>query len=138
MFVKQKLPTPCSWRTIPIRMEYKSRLNKKYIYLLFTLYFKFWEGTSVKSYKIPALLFLVYFISCQLLYQYISFWTTFEKLDIWKKNFALIFPFLTDSLKSPASLTTKSSRCDKSFCWCSLRWYQIWNVEGYTVLIHVT
>ena len=49
------------------------------IQVCFTLYFKFWEGTSAKSYKIqlPVLLFLV---SRQFLYQQMSLFYNFLEL----------------------------------------------------------
>ena len=75
----------------------------------FTLYFKFWEGTSAKSYKIqlPVLLFLV---SHQFLYQQISFFLQLFKNFIQyylKKTFVTNFTFLTDSPKPPTHLLAK-------------------------------
>ena len=71
------------WKTLhPLFLTDNTKLDgmptkiKLKIQACFTLYFKFWEGTSAKSYKIqlPVLLFLV---SHQFLYQQISFFTTF-------------------------------------------------------------
>ena len=75
----------------------------------FTLHFKFWEDTSVKSYKIqlPVLLFLV---SDQFLYQQISFFLQLFKNFIQyylKKTFVTNFTFLTDSPKPPTHLLAK-------------------------------
>ena len=75
----------------------------------FTLHFKFWEDTSVKSYKIqlPVLLFLV---SHQFLYQQISFFLQLFKNFIQyylKKTFVTNFTFLTDSPKPPTHLLAK-------------------------------
>ena len=79
----------------------------------FTLYFKFWEGTSAKSYKIqlPVLLFLV---SHQFLYQQISFFTTFQNFiqHYLKKIFVTNFNGFT---QPPNLLIAKSAKHDNSF-----------------------
>ena len=67
----------------------------------FTLYFKFWEGTSVKSYKIqlPVLLFLVLH---QFLYQ-ILFFTNFLELHsiLSEKDFCHKFYFFNGFTQNP-------------------------------------
>ena len=79
----------------------------------FTLHFKFWEDTSVKSYKIqlPVLLFLV---SHQFLYQQISFFTTFQNFiqHYLKKIFVTNFNGFT---QPPNLLIAKSAKHDNSF-----------------------
>ena len=80
---------------------------------------KFWEGTSVKSYKIqlPVFLFLVLH---QFLYQQISF-SQLSKVSfniIWKKKFHPKFSFFngfTPSLNGKNVLNVT-----KLFCWFSL------------------
>ena len=59
-----------------IKLDGKPTKIKLKIQACFTLYFKFWEGTSVKSYKmqLPVLLFFVFH---QFLYEQIAFFYNF-------------------------------------------------------------
>ena len=75
----------------------------------FTLYFKFWEGTSVKSYEIqlPVLLFLVLH---QFLYQQISFFYNFLQLHstLSKKDFCRKFSFFNGFTQTPHPLNSQN------------------------------
>ena len=84
----------------------------------FTLYFKFWEGTSVKSYEIqlPVLLFLVLH---QFLYQQISFFYNFLELHstLPEKDFRRKFSFFNGFTQTSPPKWPKSAKRDKSFYW---------------------
>ena len=74
----------------------------------FTLYFKFWEGTSVKSYKIqlPVFLFLV---SHQFLYQQILlFYSSLELNSTSEKYFCRKFSFFNGFAQTPHPLNSQN------------------------------
>ena len=80
---------------IPTKIKWK-------IWACFTLYFKFWEGTSVKSYnmQLPVILF---FVSHQFLYQQIAFFYNFLELHstLSEKDFCPKFPFFNGFIQPP-------------------------------------
>ena len=89
----------------------------------FTLYFKFWEGTSAKSYKIqlPVLLFLV---SHQFLYQQISFFYNFLELysTLSEKDFCRKFSFFNRFTPTSQPLNRQNLlSMTKGFCQFSLK-----------------
>ena len=94
------------------------------IQVCFTLFFKFWEGTSVKSYKIqlPVLLFLV---SHQFLYQQISLFYNFLELH-WKlseNDFCHKLYFFNGFTQIPHPLNSQTLlSVTKVFCQFSLKW----------------
>ena len=74
----------------------------------FTLYFKFWEGASVKSYKIqlPVLLFLV---SHQFLYQQILFYDFLElHSTVSEKDFCHKISFFNGFTQTPHPLNSQN------------------------------
>ena len=82
---------------------------------------RFWEDTSVKSYKIqlPVFLFLVLH---QFLYQQILF-LKLSRISfniIWKNFLSQIFLFWWVH-HSPSPTPPKSGKCDKVFCWFALK-----------------
>ena len=84
----------------------------------FTLYFKFWEGSSVKSYKIqpPVLLFLV---SHLFLYQQISFSFNFLELHsaLSEKDFCGKFSFFNEFTQTPHPINSQNLlSVTKVFC----------------------
>ena len=89
----------------------------------FTLHFKFWEDTSVKSYKIqlPVLLFLV---SHQFLYQQISFFYNFLELysTLSEKDFCRKFSFFNRFTPTSQPLNRQNLlSMTKGFCQFSLK-----------------
>ena len=108
-----KKPFTLLFLTDNIKLNGMPAKVKLKIQACFTLYFKFWEGTSAKSYKIqlPVLLFLV---SHQFLYQQISFFTTFQNFiqHYLKKIFVTNFNGFT---QPPNLLIAKSAKHDNSF-----------------------
>ena len=87
------------------RMPNKMKLKTQ---ACFTLYFKFWEGTSVKSYKIqlPVFLFLV---SHQFLYQQILlFYSSLELNSTSEKYFCRKFSFFNGFSQTPHPLNSQN------------------------------
>ena len=87
------------------RMPNKMKLKTQ---ACFTLYFKFWEGTSVKSYKIqlPVFLFLV---SHQFLYQQILlFYSSLELNSTSEKYFCRKFSFFNGFAQTPHPLNSQN------------------------------
>ena len=92
----------------------------------FTLYFKFWEGTSVKSYKIqlPVLLFLV---SHQFLYQQVSLFYNFleHHSTLSEKDFCCKFFFFNEFSQTAHPLNIQNLlSVAKVFCQFSLKCLQ--------------
>ena len=89
----------------------------------FTLNFKFWEGTFVKSYKIqlPVFLFLVLHEFFYHFYNFLEFHSTLSE-----KIFIPNFPFLTGSPPPPShnsnSLMAKICKTWQFFCQFSLKY----------------
>ena len=97
-----KKPFTLLFLTDNIKLNGMPAKVKLKIQACFTLYFKFWEGTSVKSFKIelPVLLFLV---SHQFLYQQISFFYNFLELQstLIEKDFCCEFSFFNGFTQTP-------------------------------------
>ena len=72
------------------------------------LYFKFWEGTSAKSYKIKLL--LLFLVSHQFLYQQISFFYNFFelRLALSQKDFCLKFSLFNGFTQTPHTLNSQN------------------------------
>ena len=116
-------PSPSLFLTNNIKLDGMPTKTKWKIQACFILYFKFFEGTSVKIYmvQLPVLLFLVLH---QFLYQQISFFYNVLELHSTlseKKVFVTNFSFPTNSPKPAISYCPKSAKCDKSFCQFSLK-----------------
>ena len=101
---------------IPTKIKWK-------IHASLTLYLKFWEGTSVKNYtkSIPVLSFLV--VLHQVLYQQMSFLTTFQNFiqHYLQKDFCQKFYFLNRFAQTPYLLNDQNLlSVTKVFCQSSL------------------
>ena len=109
-------PHPRSQRTISSWMECQWKTQA-----CFTLYFKFWEGTSVKSYKINYQFFyFLFYISFGInRYYFLQLFRTHSTLL--KKIFVANFPFLTDSPKTSTPFNGQNLLIvTKVFCQFSL------------------
>ena len=104
-----KKPFTLLFLTDNIKLNGMPAKVKLKIQACFTLYFKFWEGTSAKSYKIqlPVLLFLV---SHQFLYQQISFFYNFFelRLALSQKDFCLKFSLFNGFTQTPHTLNSQN------------------------------
>ena len=107
-----KKPFTSLFLTDSIKLDGIPTKIKLKIQTCFMLYFKFWEGTSVKSYKmqLPVLLFLVLY---QFLYQQISLFTTFYNFikPDWKlseKDFCRKFTYFNGFNQTTFSLKSQN------------------------------
>ena len=101
---------------IPTRIKLK-------IQACFTLCFKFWEGTSVKRYKMQPLV-LLFLVLHQLLYQQISSFYNFLELHstLSEKDFCRKFSFFNGFTQTPHPLNSQNLvSMTKVFCQFSLK-----------------
>ena len=131
---------PSLFLTYNIKLNIIPTKIKRKIQACFILYFKFFEGTSVKRYKIqlPVLLFLVLH---QFLYQQISFFYNFLELNstLSAKDFRHKFSFINRFTQTSHPLNGQNLlSVTKDFCQFSLKcllntWK--WNFRVFLVLI---
>ena len=102
---------------IPTKIKWK-------IQACFTLYFKFWDGTSVKM-QLPVLLFLVLH---QLLYQQISSFYNFLELHstLSEKDFCHKFSFFMGFTQTFHPLNSQNLLSIKTFL-ANFPWNAFWN-----------
>ena len=90
----------CSMLRIPAKI--------RYCLLYFIFYFKFWEGTSVKIYKIYTVLLFLFLH--QFLYQQISF------LQLFRTLFNILIRWL--GAKASSLILSAENRVGGGFCLC--------------------
>ena len=118
-----KKPFTSLFLTDNIKLNGMATKIKLKIQACFTLYFKFWEGTSAKSYKIqlPVVLFVA---SHQFLYQQISFFYNFLELysTLSEKDFCRKFSFFNRFTPTSQPLNRQNLlSMTKDFCQFSLK-----------------
>ena len=92
-----------------IRLDGMPTNIKLKIQACFTLCFKFWEGTSVKRYKMQPLV-LLFLVLHQLLYQQISSFYNFLELHstLSEKDFCHKFYFFNGFIQTPQPLNSQN------------------------------
>ena len=105
---------------IPTRIKLK-------IQACFTLCFKFWEGTSVKRYKMQPLV-LLFLVLHQLLYQQISSFYNFLELHstLSEKDFCHKFSFFMGFTQTFHPLNSQNLLSIKTFL-ANFPWNAFWN-----------